>query len=78
MKNLIVTLGLLSALAGAAAADTLKEKKEALIAEMNKYDCRMDTPQADISMPQLGITRPEAIALAVEMQGQGIAKLDED
>ncbi len=63
-----IALALAFCLAGhGAVANELEAKKAALIAEMNKYDCQMSTPQADISMPQLGMTRPEAIAIAASI-----------
>ena len=78
MRRLIVLLVPFCLASHGAAANELEAKKAALIAEMNKYDCQMTTPQADISMPQLGITRPEAIAIAALMRGEGIAKFGDD
>ena len=74
-----IVLSLAFCIAGhGAAANELEAKKAALIAEMNKYNRQMSTPQADISMPQLGITRPEAIAIAAVMRGEGIPKFGDD
>ena len=78
MRGLVAFSVVFGLAAQGVAANELETKKAALIAEMNKYDCQMTTPQADISMPQLGITRPEAVALANIMQGEGIAKFGSD
>ena len=62
----------------AAMAQGLEAKKAALLDEMNKLDCKMTTPEADITMPRLGITRPEAIAIANEWLFAGQAKFGSD
>ena len=59
-------------------AGDLQAKKEALIAVMNETDCKMTTPEADVKMPELGITRPEAVAIANELLAAGQAKFGED
>ncbi len=61
-----------------AVGQSLDAKKAVLIAEMNKLDCKMTTPEADVAMPRLGITRPEAIAIANEWLSAGHAKFGSD
>ena len=78
MRGTVVFLAVICVAGGAEAQSSLEDKKAALIEEMNRYDCQMTTPQADISMPQLGITRSEAIALGALMRGEGIAKFASD
>ena len=78
MRGLVALSAAICIASQGVAANSLEEKQAALIAEMNKYDCQMTTPQANISMPELGITRPEAIALGAVMRGEGIAKVADD
>ena len=65
------------AVASVAVAD-MASKKAALIEAMNENGCMMTTAQGNIQMPELGISRPEAIKLSREMMAEGIAKFATD
>lgn len=73
----IPTVLTLSAMATMVLAD-MASKKAALIEAMNKNGCMMTTAQGNVQMPQMGITRPEAIKLSREMMVEGIAQFAAD
>ncbi len=64
-------------IAPVAVAD-MSSKKTALIAAMNDKGCMMTTAQGNVQMPELGVSRPEAIKLSREMMAEGIAKFATD
>lgn len=74
MKRLAIVLCCLCC-ASSAFADA---KKDALIEAMNQNGCQMTTAQANITMPALGISRPEAIRMSREMMAAGIATFGAD
>jgi len=79
MRNVLPLLAAsVLALTGAAGAADLSAKKAMLIKAMNGNGCMMTTAQGNVQMPQMGISRPEAIAISRQMMAEGIATFAAD